>query len=544
MLGITYQTLKSDKYDKKYNEKEKKPFDFKEDLINRIMSMNKNIQDKMDVGEELKPEDYKLPDSEEMAKRRLPDFSEMAIDKDIYDDLDKIDHTPIEMSDIKKETAIIKNRQLKKIVETICKKEQLNRALMDYIRDVDAGLSNITNPKILKELKSELKRLANIDYDTKHYDDPEKGEIEYFYSLNSIGELVDTYNTMTGKYARYMEFDVSSNSVYMEKSRPAVYIRDFRRYNPKSSENFIKALNADSEKKHPIVADFESSLKTEALKLLSNKKEMLDYMYETYYLSKITDNVAKKLCREISHTYGVRVLISNNSRDIRKALRIIKQELENWTKVSGEKAYLPRIIDLNSCDIDYNNASAYTDIRGNIHYNGGKIHTYNILRHELMHLNEPYIFAKYTSDKELAKLICSIIPSKKENIDGVEKDVLDYDNCKYREEFLKAGIEAEHIEYAYTNRNEFLAVAAEGDLREYSPEFKEVLMKIGMPEYVFDLPIHDCETEANVDRVKDILKEHPDANYDELVEYIEEAKSQELSPQAKLLFAIFGKKYK
>ena len=161
-----------------------------------------------------------------------------------------------------------------------------------------------------------------------------------------------------------------------------------------------------------------------------------------------------------------------------------------------------------------------------------------------MHLNEPSIFAKYTSDIELAKLIRSVIPSKKIRVDGIEKVVLDWENCKYREEFLKAGINPEHIEYAYTNRNEFLAVAAEGDLSQYSPEFRNVLIKIGMPEYVFDLPIDDMRTEINVERVKNILKKHPKANYDKLVKYIEEERAKELSPQDKLLNAIFGKNRK
>ena len=35
-------------------------------------------------------------------------------------------------------------------------------------------------------------------------------------------------------------------------------------------------------------------------------------------------------------------------------------------------------------------------------------------------------------------------------------------------------IEPKHIEYAYQNRREFLAVASEGDSTKYSPEFKEV----------------------------------------------------------------------
>jgi hypothetical protein len=89
-----------------------------------------------------------------------------------------------------------------------------------------------------------------------------------------------------------------------------------------------------------------------------------------------------------------------------------------------------------------------------------------------------------------------------------------------------------------------LAVAAEGDFSQYSPEFRNVLIKIGMPEYVFDLPIYDMRTEINVERVKNILKKHPRAKYDKLVKYVEEERAKELSPQEKLLNAIFGKNWK
>ncbi|MBO5435764.1 hypothetical protein J6A31_08230, partial [bacterium] len=44
-----------------------------------------------------------------------------------------------------------------------------------------------------------------------------------------------------------------------------------------------------------------------------------------------------------------------------------------------------------------------------------------------------------------------------------------------------------HIPYAYENPKEFIAVAAEGDMSKYSPEFKKLLVAMGMPEWQLNL---------------------------------------------------------
>jgi DNA-binding Lrp family transcriptional regulator len=92
------------------------------------------------------------------------------------------------------------------------------------------------------------------------------------------------------------------------------------------------------------------------------------------------------------------------------------------------------------------------------------------------------------------------------------KKVRDYKNCKYKEEFLKAGIEANHIRYAYTNRDEFLAVAAEGDTSKYSPEFKEILIKLGMPEFVFDLEVIDPAVKSRSRIMDKVISKNPEVS--------------------------------
>ena len=515
----------------RYNEKEKTELSFEE--------KQKIERDVYELGAAYKAKEAAekgetAPTWEEIQERRLPDFTDR---EDIYDklieDLNKIDYSRIDMAEFNKSASIIKNQQLKKIAETICKNDQLSKTLMDYIRDVDAGLENIKDNKLVKYLRDELKKLASADYEPDRYDGGEYNESNFFRALSDIGEIVDVYNTINGNYSRYKSIDLLGPDIYLETSRPASYMQQKRLF------AFMMSLEGDVEKS-PRMTDFENLERTEAFEQLSNKTEMLDYMYEKYYVSKIEDPKVRKLCRDINRTYGTRVLLSANTRDINRALKVIQKELEAWTKVSEGKARLPIILDLNSCDIAYETAAAYTNIRGNIHHNGAKIYSSRIIRHEIMHLNESSMFARYSADPEFAKLVRSIIPSKITEKDGISKEVLDWDNCKYREEFLKAGIDPEHIEYAYTNRNEFLSVAAEGDPSRYSPEFKEVLIKMGMPEYVFDLTVNDFRTELNADRMKDILKEHPNANFDELVKYIEEKREQEKRNAAALFDQMFG----
>ena len=61
------------------------------------------------------------------------------------------------------------------------------------------------------------------------------------------------------------------------------------------------------------------------------------------------------------------------------------------------------------------------------------------------------------------------------------------DNLKYADELRRAGISDKYISYAHTRPIELIAVASEGDMSTYSPEFKKVLVDFGMPEWLFNI---------------------------------------------------------
>jgi hypothetical protein len=112
--------------------------------------------------------------------------------------------------------------------------------------------------------------------------------------------------------------------------------------------------------------------------------------------------------------------------------------------------------------------------------------------------------------------------------------VRDFDNCKYREELLRAGIGPAHLHYAYTNRAEFIAVATEGDMSKYSPEFKDILIKLGMPEFAFNLKVIDENIQERA-RLKEFVQEkYPEEkDFDKLVDYAKKEKAKKRAREEK-----------
>ena len=181
---------------------------------------------------------------------------------------------------------------------------------MDYIRDIDAGLENIKDNKLVKYLKDELKKLSAANYEPDKYEEGVFDEGDFFRTLSNIGEIVDVYNTLNGNYTRYQSVELLGADVYSEASKPAAFMRKNRL--------FAFTMSLEGNIKSPKITEFENMVKTESLEQLSNQKEMLDYMYEKFYIAKIENPKVRKLCRDINNKYGVRVLLSEKTRDIKK----------------------------------------------------------------------------------------------------------------------------------------------------------------------------------------------------------------------------------
>jgi hypothetical protein len=266
-------------------------------------------------------------------------------------------------------------------------------------------------------------------------------------------------------------------------------------------------------------------------------------MYEKYYVGKIKNTQIQQKCMEIAKNYGVRILLSEATYDMDATVSAIERELKDWKTAGKDKAKFPPILDLNYCDAHYAMAEAYVNLEGNIHHEGGNVRKIVIaLRHELMHMNDKNLWRKQSSDKEYRDLVYSIMPSKTIERDGIKKTVLDFDNCKYRDELLKIGIDARHVKYAYSNVQEFLAVCAEGDLSKCSPEFKAVLVKLGMPSFVFKLPVESATVDRNARLFSKVREQHPEEkDFYKLAEYVAEERKKQNTFADALFREIFGK---
>ena len=143
----------------------------------------------------------------------------------------------------------------------------------------------------------------------------------------------------------------------------------------------------------------------------------------------------------------------------------VREELEAWYKASSGKAKMPPTIDLQTAKQNYiDNKSCYGSggAAGFCEYGSRGIsldghESMRILRHEITHAYD---------EKHLSRF--------PKNLEG---------ESKIWNEFRKGGIPEWHINYAFNNPAEFIAVAMEGDLQKYSEEFIKQLHEFGLPKW-------------------------------------------------------------
>lgn len=267
------------------------------------------------------------------------------------------------------------------------------------------------------------------------------------------------------------------------------YYKALKKAFPESAEEISLDIqsNADNLRqshKH-LLANGASGIFHEAVRLEPIKEfigryskdepEMADYLYEKYFLTKMQNCELKRKCIEINKKFGTKVFVNlnTNATDLNK----IDNELINWRDASSGKAKLPFIFDLSEIKEDFIKT-------GEIVTTGVSRRLDNAINMTSEKLSQNY--ADSTIRHEMTHLNDALFSKKDGIINGIDFDEIQQTQ-KYQTELAEAGIKGYSLKYAYQDKKEFIAVASTGDCSKYSEEFRDVLVKLGMPEWVFNL---------------------------------------------------------
>lgn len=459
----------------------------------------------------------KKTDKQNKKCEKLPDYQSYYREKNTYGSIGVLPENRA-----KNVLERINNEDLKIFTQNFYDTEHyLSPNMAGFILGMDAGLDNIKDKYLKKEIHGGLRALSKTIKDGGSYFECDTG-------INLISNIIDSYNTLNGIYSRYYIPSLNLDVVKYKNSPSKYYLEKLKEMKiifKETQEDLEDIFN--NNKLHTCRTHAKAVVENQRIEpfsYIAKYREISDYIYVKYYLNtnKIHPEI-RKMCLDILDKFGTQVILPypDKKRNI-SDLQIIKKELALWDKYGKDDAIFPHFINLSYINNQYTdeNAVGYYS-----HALDGIFLDMNIkdsLRHEMTHLNDRLLEMDKTNDREFIKLLKSIMPSKTIIRNGVRKSVPDFENCKYREEFLKAGVFPSDIKYAYTNKKEFIAVASQGDMSQYSDEFKNVLVKMGLPEFALKLPQTNNDIISNVNQVKRVMKKHPECkDYNGILQYCE-----------------------
>ena len=276
--------------------------------------------------------------------------------------------------------------------------------------------------------------------------------------ISFIKERNDDFKSLWGKFDLYLQAQNSTTGEILSGKTIPFFLKRYAFENDIPIEHIKK--------------DIELKIKYKYAKQYCRNygapDEIKNHVYENYYLKHIQKDInitdeEINLCKQINKKYGTKVFLSAETTHLEETLKYIEKELGAWQKAGGDLAVIPDTIDFSFAEKKwYNNIVGTAQQAGKkIKLAGSNSNVKYALRHEIMHLNQ------YESD---------------------DKTFEEVKDGKYKEEFKKGGITScSHIDYAHSDKEEYVAVASEGDTSKYSDEFKEALIKLGMPKWAFEL---------------------------------------------------------
>ena len=442
--------------------------------------------------------------------RRLYGLSSLFDDSESDYDLDNIIfYNYVEDEECEKAYNKVTSNTIKDLIARLHNKCVLQNVDLMFLVEIDSLMSEVSDEKIQIYVNNALKDVCNnvvndsYAYRSEEFWNSSDGAYKKILSsdLESILSVIDAYNVITDKYVQYKKFSLfEGTSLDYELVDSQEFLNEFKIKYPDLAER-LKCSICNQDGSYWLANEFENAQKIEAFLAVSDV-EIRKNLYSTMIKNmRLSDEEVEKLDK-IYSKYNVMVFPSTMANNL-DVLETIEKELECWKNASNGEAKLPNIINLNTIQEGYlRNTVGSADLFENIiNLDFRSKNIKSILRHEVMHIND-----KRPNMEDCVDLLNDIFATK--IVEG--KKVIDFDRCKYREELLKAGISIYDIKYAYTNRTEFVAVVAEGDVARYSPEFKDVLLKLGIPAYVWDLKGLDNVVEHYANSAEIVLSDYPD----------------------------------
>lgn len=376
-----------------------------------------------------------------------------------------------------------KSEQMQSFFKQINVDEKLKTRLLDF----EDSLNNIADQSIKKAIIRELDKMS------------QNGKLD-LKTFGKLEQLTDAVNAFNNNYSAYTskDYDGLSAMARLNKFTKSELSMDVSGV---LSSEVPNALGGVRNKKLKLDLKLENRYypMRQYLKKYPNSG-VSNYLYERYYLHSLGQMHLKpeiiQKCKNLNNEYGVKVMISADYSNADEVFDYLNTEFKKWKNASGGNAKLPPVIDFSSAKANWYDSLSANGMGASGGYsepsfNGSlafprmdKRTLAHSLRHELTHTNDLKqgvgISSKYNLDE--------IMPKKTVVKKGRTIKLPDFENCKYTDEFRRAGIEEGHIPYAYNNPQEFIAVASQGNLEAYSPEFRQVLIDFGMPEWMFKFP--------------------------------------------------------
>ena len=403
----------------------------------------------------------------------------------------------------------------------------LSPDLNTQLFDIQTIMADVKDERILEYVNKELDEII-----AKH---PEGRQLND--KINEIQNVLDIYHSVNsdyvniggGNYSPYYRQFIN----YLKKSNPDLANKLIKQ--PTLIEKYIMQPAYNS-----LREDFNNDMQFGQLINYCKdhpNSELSEYFYENYFLKNINlPQGVKQKCIELNNKYGVKVIPSANIKEAKEVFDYLDKEFTEWQTASNGQAKLPPVLDFLTSKRDYiDNTRAYgqgtaggfaeTYTSKSISLNNMTLESVQYsIRHELTHIN----------DKKKSCPMPEGIAAQMKVLDpenGTTSTEIDFLNCKYRSEFLRAGIDPYHVKYAYNNADEFIAVAAEGDMSKYSPEFKKLLIDLGMPEYMFSMKVTNPDIIKKVKDAETLQNMYPDETLEGIYYSYEKDMPEPVTPE-------------